>query len=312
MPWEETDKIIKSGHRSPVSFQADTLKTITLNAQEGIEAIVGKPLDKQTLEIECYVFSKEKGWTMQTARAWFSKLYGTTEHLHAVWPFTVAEKILNQPLRIQGVAMTVGISRNHNIYTPDELAAFKDKLTGAPVYLEHVTAQDAVGKVTQTQWDGQNLQYTAEIYDEDTADRIRKGLIQHVSVGADYQTLDLVNGKIPHGLFNAEMSLVAVPGIPETNIQVLEKLQNQNNGAPAAFSSLQTTDASVVESLIRKPSEATIPLSQAIRLIEEVLPNHIVQRSWSLGPQRMCQELRGVLFKLKGMPAESESQDDRK
>jgi hypothetical protein len=63
MPWEETDKTIRSGHRSPEDFQAETLKTISLNPQEGIDAIVGKPVGKQTMEIECYVFSKEKGWT---------------------------------------------------------------------------------------------------------------------------------------------------------------------------------------------------------------------------------------------------------
>jgi len=50
-------------------------------------------------------------------------------------------------------------------------------------------------------------------------------LIQHVSVGADYDVLDVVDGKIPHGLHNAELSLVAVPGIPETNVQILERLQ---------------------------------------------------------------------------------------
>ncbi len=40
MPWEETDKTIKSGHRSPEDFQAETLKTIILNPREGIDAIV--------------------------------------------------------------------------------------------------------------------------------------------------------------------------------------------------------------------------------------------------------------------------------
>lgn len=48
--------------------------------------------------------------------------------------------------------------------------------------------------------------------------------MQHVSVGADYEAIDLVDGKVPHGLHNAELSLVAVPGIPETNISVLEAL----------------------------------------------------------------------------------------
>ena len=245
--------------------------------------------------------------------------------------------------------------------------------------MEHVTAQDAVGKVSKTEWDGQNLLYEAEIYDEDTAAKIRNGLIRHVSVGADYQTVDLVNGKVPHGLYNAEMSLVAVPGIAETNIQILEKLQlkeqefepilsgeytlgfyqdttafmpehfstlwlDRENGVLAIMGKpkdqpeIQRTQAIyfskekmwdqnkihdwlqlhpnymtavgttkpqsssvVAESLIKKPQEPTIPVSQAVKLIEEVLPSHLVQRSWSLGPQRMCQELNRVLLKLRNM-----------
>jgi hypothetical protein len=46
-----------------------------------------------------------------------------------------------------------------------------------------------------------------------------------VSVGADYEAVDFIDAKVPHGQHNAELSLVAVPGIPETNIQVLEKLR---------------------------------------------------------------------------------------
>jgi hypothetical protein len=147
------------------------------------------------------------------------------ERVASILPFSVAEKIADKPLRIRGLAMTAGLSRNFNLYTPEELAAFAGKLQAAPVYLEHVSVNDAVGKVTKTEWDGQNLLYEAEIYDEDTAQKIRKGLIRHVSVGADYETLDVTaGGKVPHGLHNAELSLVAVPGVPETNIQVLERL----------------------------------------------------------------------------------------
>ena len=129
-----------------------------------------------------------------------------------------------KPLRIAGVAMTAGMSRNHNVYTPEELQTFAPKLVGAPLYLEHVTVESAIGKVTKCDFDAQSksLRYEAEIYDPTIAEKIRQGLIQHVSVGADYDTLDSAN--VPHGLHNAEMSLVAVPGIPETNIQVLESL----------------------------------------------------------------------------------------
>jgi hypothetical protein len=298
-------------------------------------------------------------------------------HVYALLPFSVSEKISDKPLKIRGLAMTVGISRNFNIYTPEELQSFASKLVDAPVYMEHVTANNAVGKVTKTEWDGQNLQYEAEIYDDDTAAKIRKGLIRHVSVGADYQTVDLVNSKVPHGLFNAEMSLVAVPGIAETNIQIMEKLQfkeqtlesivsgeyvlgfyqDVSNFIPEHFSTVwldrengvlalmgkikeqpesqrtmaiffskeklwdqikikdwlslhptymqpaaaNSSSSIARERLIKKPQEKTITLSQAAKLIEQVLPNPLVVRSWSLGPQRMCQELQRVVLKLRNL-----------
>jgi len=149
---------------------------------------------------------------------------GGTEHYSAVLPFAVVEKLVDKPLRIRGVALTVGMSRNFNIYTPQELEAFASKLVNSPVYIEHVSVDAAVGKVTKTEWDGHALWYEAEIFETDVADKIRNGLVQHVSVGADYEAIDLVDGKVPRGLHNAELSLVAVPGIPETNINVLEAL----------------------------------------------------------------------------------------
>jgi hypothetical protein len=148
----------------------------------------------------------------------------TREHFSVVLPFSLLEKMQDQPLKIRGVAMTAGMSRNFNIYTPEELQVFSSKLIGAPVYIEHVSVESAVGKVTQSEWDGHALWYEAEIYESEVADKIRKGLVQHVSVGADYEAIELVDGKVPHGLHDAELSLVAVPGIPETNISVLEAL----------------------------------------------------------------------------------------
>jgi hypothetical protein len=231
MPWENTEQHIRSGHRDVEEFQKDTLKTIMLNEKEGIKAIIGKPKGKHTMEILSYLFEKDKGWTLEKAKEWFEKHHNLAkEHVYAVLPFTIAEKIMEKPLRIRGVAMTAGMSRNFNIYTPEELQTFAGKLVDAPVYIEHVTTTNSVGKVAKTEWDGQRLLYEAEIYDEETAEKIRNGLIRHVSVGADYETLDIVDGKIPHGLCNAEVSLVAVPGISETNIRVIEALQFKEQG----------------------------------------------------------------------------------
>jgi hypothetical protein len=154
------------------------------------------------------------------------------EHIASLLPFKILESATGKSLRIGGIAMAAGMSRNLNVYTPEELAVFADKLVNAPVYIEHVAVDSAAGKVTKCTYDAASrcLLYEAEIYDQTIADKIRNGLIQHVSVGADYDALDVVDAKVPHGLFNPELSLVAVPGIPETNVQVLEHLVTRKNG----------------------------------------------------------------------------------
>ncbi len=149
------------------------------------------------------------------------------ERVASVLPFKVLEAAEGKPLRISGVALAVGLSRNLNVYTAEELQAFASKLVGAPMYIEHVAVPNAAGKVTKAFYDSASrcLMYEAEVHDAAIADKIRKGIIQHVSVGADYEAVDVVGGKVPHGLHNAELSLVAVPGVPEANIQVLERLR---------------------------------------------------------------------------------------
>jgi hypothetical protein len=155
------------------------------------------------------------------------------EHVASLLPFKVIEAVVDKPLRIAGVAIAAGMSRNFNVYTSEELQAFAPLLVGAPVYIEHVAVDSAAGKVTKCTYDvaSRCLLYEAEIYDPVIADKIRLGLIQHVSVGADYDALDLVDAKVPHGLSHPELSLVAVPGIPETNIHVLEHLRESLAGA---------------------------------------------------------------------------------
>ena len=151
------------------------------------------------------------------------------EHVSSLLPFKILEAIADKPLRIAGVAMAAGMSRNFNVYTTEELAVFAPLLVGAPVYIEHVAVESAAGKVTKCTYDSTSrcLLYEAEIYDPIIADKIRNGLIQHVSVGADYDVLDLINAKVPHGLSHPELSLVAIPGVPEVNIKVLEHFLKQ-------------------------------------------------------------------------------------
>jgi hypothetical protein len=231
---------IRSGHRNPNDFEPNSFRTIWISENEGIKAIIGKPKGKETMEIVSYLFLLEKGWTLEKAKEWFRKHNPNHEHLCCLMP--ILEKTMDTPLRISGVAITAGISRNFNIYLEEELMQFAPKLVGAPVYIEHVSAANAVGKVTNAFWDQKTkaVWYEAEIYDEEVANKIRKGLIQHVSIAADYTNINIFNGKIPQGLHNAELSLVAVPGIPQANIQIMEKLHGNQTKSSSVWERVWT------------------------------------------------------------------------
>jgi len=388
LPWEVTANYIRSGHRSVDEFEPESLRTIVISEDLGIKAVVGKPKGKTTMEVVSYLFDASKGWTLEKAKDWFErhqqKRHGGTEHFIAVLPFKVVEKIVDKPLRIRGIALTAGMSRNLNIYLPEELEAFAQKLVSAPVYIEHVAVPNAVGKVVDAHWDGENLWYEAEIYDDEVAEKIRRGLIRHVSIGADYERLDVVDGKIPRGLHNAELSLVAVPGIPEANIQIVEKLAEQGaepiasgeyilgfyqdleaflpehfstvwldreNGVfaivgkpkaepdtsrvqsiffakdklwnqhkirdwlamhPAYMTPAKTSmtvgasasasvggGGAIAEGVFVKNVGRAVPVDAVVKMLRSVLPSPMVERSWGFGPQRMCQELRRVIYRLE-------------
>lgn len=73
MPWEQTQTHIRSGHNSPEDFEQETFKTVTLNEEEGIQAVTAKPKDKETSEVVTYLFELEKGWTIEKAKQWFDE-----------------------------------------------------------------------------------------------------------------------------------------------------------------------------------------------------------------------------------------------
>jgi len=145
----------------------------------------------------------------------------------------IVESFMEKPLRVKGLAISVGKSRNQNVYTIEELKAFSKKLLGAPVFVEHIRAEYAIGVVRKVDWDGRNLWYEAEIYDQDWADKIKTGVITRVSVGYNYQTYDLVDGMMPHNMGDAELSLVALSGIPNASIEpIVENVGTESYSPP--------------------------------------------------------------------------------
>ena len=80
MPSEETKDYIRSGHESTDKFDKDSIRTITLDDGKGIKALVGCPrgnYDSKKCQFGTqflsFIFSKDKGWTMDDAEAWFAR-----------------------------------------------------------------------------------------------------------------------------------------------------------------------------------------------------------------------------------------------
>ena len=74
-------------------------------------------------------------------------------------------------------------------------------------------------------------------------------------------------------------------------------LTEQKKPSPSSAPSQQSS--SLAESLVQKPKEPTMPVAEVIQMLEGVLPGPMVERSWGLGPQRMCQEIRHIIWRLR-------------
>jgi hypothetical protein len=80
MPWEVTENYVRSGHKPKGIFAKGSHRTITVDKNLGIKAVVACPKGKYAggkcqagMMIQSYLFAKEKGWTVEKAKSWFKK-----------------------------------------------------------------------------------------------------------------------------------------------------------------------------------------------------------------------------------------------
>jgi hypothetical protein len=76
-PWEETEKQIRSGHRSPDDFDPDSFRTI--NITEGVNAVVACPKGSYEdgecqvgMQVQSYIFDKSM-FNLSEAKAWYKE-----------------------------------------------------------------------------------------------------------------------------------------------------------------------------------------------------------------------------------------------
>lgn len=133
--------------------------------------------------------------------------------------------------KISGIALIPRISRNQNLYLPEELKRADGKTV--PLNWEHQTEKSAIGQVTfHYDKDLQQLRYEGIITDENAYNLI-KNRTHHVSIGAEPSSVKSVCGSeqcynLPEGLNFRELSIVATPGIPESTVNLIESYFHDN------------------------------------------------------------------------------------
>ncbi|MDE1867051.1 MAG: hypothetical protein KGI08_04990 [Thaumarchaeota archaeon] len=131
--------------------------------------------------------------------------------------------------KISGIALIPRISRNQNLYLPEELKRADGKTV--PLNWEHQTEKSAIGQVTfHYDKDLQQLRYEGIITDENAYTLI-KNRTHHVSIGAEPSSVKSVCGSeqcynLPEGLNFKELSIVATPGIPESTVNLIESFSD--------------------------------------------------------------------------------------
>jgi len=211
MPWDDSGDYIRSGHRSPDDFEKDSFRTITISAEEGIKAVIGKPKGKDTTEVQSYLFDKSKDWTVEKAKEWFEKHKTETLHSHSlffdlkfltetadpearIFPWSMPARYYVKPGRmlIFGTALTAGKTRKGDVFNCEELRRGARSLIGGPIEVfEHTW------DVGESRWlpfpdnavlDGEEVdgtvEYIAGVSEPKVQQLIRELVIDQVSVNA--------------------------------------------------------------------------------------------------------------------------------
>lgn len=226
MPWEETQEFIRSGHRNPEEFEADSLRTITLSEEEGIQAVIGKPKDQKTTEVVSYLFQKEKGWTLEKAKEWFKEHQAKAKESFS-WTGFIKE-IPSISNLIRGKALhpmrTVHPEEWPEIreYLEEELQKSAHSLAEKPLILDHY--KPIRGKVLGAEYEDGAIEYIAELNDPDIMKQVINGEIKHCSVEFEWKSLENVNGVAPRDINFTGLSLLKnfSPGDPHTTVEVWE------------------------------------------------------------------------------------------
>ena len=244
MPWEETEAYIRSGHREP----GETCRTIELSRDLGIKAIYCRYGEKWA--IQSYLFSKDKGWTLDKAKEWFEQhkaeavqdgvvffdlkvLADSADPDKRIFPWSMPARFYMKPGRmlIYGTALVAGKTRKGDEFSHEELRRAARSLIGGPIEVFRHSWE--TGENYWLPWpdnvildaeevDGR-IEYIAGISDPQVQELIRKGELNQVSVNAICRYVPKDNPGKCNGVIFSGFCLVpkdAVAASPGTCVKV--------------------------------------------------------------------------------------------
>jgi hypothetical protein len=229
LPWEQDNDYIRSGHRNPDEFQKDTFRTVELSPTEGIKAVIAKPKGKHTMEVQSYLFDKNKNWTLDKAKTWFNEHQQKEKESHQWFgeiykPQTEANNLIHgqalHPIRTLHPEEWPEVRQ----YLEEELLRATPTLIGKPLVLDHNRILQ--GKVVNAKYKDGAIEYLAKLDDNEILDKVAEGKIRHCSVEFEWGSLERVNGFSPRNITFTGLSLLEnyEPGDPAATVEVWEAI----------------------------------------------------------------------------------------
>jgi hypothetical protein len=193
---------------------------------------------------------------------------------------------------IKGVAISIGRTKNDIPYTGDELLRSARTLTHKPLLINHLESVDEaaeylatngnkipdlvrkaienmvstgnmhVGHVLDSEYEGDAVEYVAQVTDPATQAVVDAGLVKGVSIGA----FPRIMSTPPQGILFADLSLITdpeTPADPDATAEIMEKLREMLRPKPSLGAVLREQRRSVdvemkrrvlMELLSRNPS----------------------------------------------------------
>jgi hypothetical protein len=134
---EVTNQFVRIPVQPQSAFQDGSIRSMVMNANQGIRALIGKVKGKTTTAVMTYIFEITKGWTMDKAKKWVAE--HKSRHLTHGWSSQVERYPGDKDLRVILAGETIRLeepSEEEKLFNYAKIVELKDNEITVP--LDHV------------------------------------------------------------------------------------------------------------------------------------------------------------------------------